>query len=152
MKEKWFDDFVVGEVFRSPSYTVTESELVDFAFKFDPQYFHISKPDAEASPFGGLIASGWHICALAFRLFMDNRPYRDASLGAPGVDKLQWLAPVRPGDTLRVIVTVSQTRRSTSKPDRGIVNLDWSMLNQNDVQVMSMTGPVFLLRKPGDVR
>ena len=148
MQEKWFDDFVAGDVFTSPPYTITEAEMLAFARQYDPQYLHTSKPAAENGPYGGLIASGWHTCALAFGMFMATKPYGLASLGAPGVDKLEWLRPVRPGDRLQTIVSVIKTKLSRSKPDRGLVHLNWRVENQRREPVLSMTGPVMLLRSP----
>ena len=147
MEEKWFEDYAAGDVIRSLAFTLSEAELIDFARTYDPQYLHISKSAAAAGPFGGLIASGWQTCALAFRLFMETRPYGAASLGAPGVDEIKWLQPLRPGDTVRTIVTVRETRPSRSKPDRGLVMLDWEMRKQDDSLIMTMRGPVMLKKR-----
>ena len=95
--------------------------------------------------FGGLIASGWHTAGLMMRLFVDHYLSAVASLGSPGVDELRWIEPVRPGDTLSLRVTVEETRRSRSKPDRGVLISFIEVINQNDSVVMSMRAVNMLL-------
>ena len=149
MDDGWFEDFEVGRVFRSPGKTLTEAEIVGWAFQYDPQPFHMDREAAERSIYGGLIASGWQTGSLAFRLFMETKPFAPgASLGSPGLDRLEWLRPVRPGDTLRVVVRVADRRESKSKPDRGIVHLDFEMLNQRGEAVLAMRSTGFVRRRP----
>jgi acyl dehydratase len=136
----FLEDFKAGDEFRSPGMTVTESHIIDFARQFDPQPFHVDVPAATAGVFGGLIASGFHTAALTFRLFWQTGVLGEESLGSPGIDELRWLKPVRPGDTLRVVAKVIEVRRSTSKPDRGIVKMTYTTLNQRDEAVMSLLG------------
>ena len=148
MHNGWFEDFAVGRVFHTPGKTLSEAEILEWAFAYDPQPFHMDKVAAERSVFGGLIASGWQLGTIAFRLFTALRPFApEASLGSPGVDEIRWLAPVRPGDTVRVVVTVVDRRMSKSNPDRGIVRMEWEMLNQHEEVVLSMHGPIFV--RPG---
>ena len=149
MDDGWFEDFAVGRVFRTPGKTLSESEILQWAFAYDPQPFHMDRVAAERSVYGGLIASGWQLGTLAFRLFTALRPFApDASLGSPGVDEIRWRAPVRPGDTVRVVVTVVDRRRSGSDPGRGIVQMEWEMLNQREEVVLTMRGPVLVRPRP----
>ena len=90
------------------------------------------------APFGGLIASGWHTAAMMMRLIVDNFLPKSASLGSPGIDELRWLRPVRPGDVLRVRLSVLEATRSRSKPDRGVVRTLCEVLNQDRAVVMSL--------------
>ncbi|MFH0960448.1 MAG: MaoC family dehydratase, partial [Pseudomonadota bacterium] len=120
--DRYFEDYVAGTVHNFGSITVEESEIVDFARRFDPQPFHTDPQLAKDSIYGGLIASGWHSASLMMRLFVQHYLSHVASLGSPGVDELRWLKPVRPGDVLSLRITVSEVIRSRSKPDRGIVN------------------------------
>jgi acyl dehydratase len=147
MAGRWYEDFEVGEEIRSPSKTMTEAEIVQFAFLYDPQPFHIDKPTAEASIYGGLIASGWHLTAVAFRLLMQAGVLGEASLGSPGIDELRWLQPVRPGDTITTVVEIAEKRLSRSKPDRGIVIMDYRIVNQDDEAVMTMRGIQLIRRR-----
>jgi acyl dehydratase len=145
----YFEDFTAGREFRTDGATVTEAQILEFALAFDPQPFHLDVEAAKQSIFGGLIASGFHTMALTFRLFAQTRALAACSLGSPGVDELRWLRPVRPGDTLRAVVRVVEQRPSTSKPDRGIVRLHWTTLNQSGEPVLTMTSMQLVRRRPG---
>ena len=96
---KYFEDFLVGDVIDLGSVEVTEAAIIEFAREFDPQPFHIDPEAALETPFGGLIASGWHTCALFMRLMCDGMLNDSSSQGSSGMEELRWLKPVRPGDT-----------------------------------------------------
>ena len=145
----YFEDFTPGREFRTDGATITEAQILDFALAFDPQPFHLDVEAAKQSIFGGLIASGFHTMALTFRLFAQTRALAACSMGSPGADELRWLRPVRPGDTLRAVVRVVEQRPSTSKPDRGIVRLQWTTLNQAGDPVLTMTSMQIVRRRPG---
>jgi acyl dehydratase len=147
-KRFYFEDFGVGDRRQIGHRTVGEDEILRFAREFDPQPFHVD-PDAGArSIYGGLIASGWHTCAMVMRMICDSYMLDAASLGSPGIDELRWLKPVRPGDTLTGFVTILEARASSSKPDRGVVLTLWEVFNQHDEQVLSMKGNVMFQRRP----
>lgn len=142
--DRYFEDYVPGSVHIFGHVVVEESEIIDFAKRFDPQPFHMNPELAGLSMYRGLIASGWHSAGLMMRLFVEHYLSHVASLGSPGVDELRWLKPVRPGDTLSLRITVSDTKRSRSKPDRGIINSYVETLNQNGEVVMTMKALNFL--------
>ena len=148
MSALYFEDFTVGRRFESPSLAITEAEIVEFARRYDPQPFHLDAETAARTPYGGLIASGLHTLTLTFKLFLDTGALGAASLGSPGLDEIRWLLPVRPGDTLRVVVEVAAARPSSSKPDRGIATLRYEMRNQHGQTVLTMTGHQLLRRRP----
>jgi len=131
VSERWFGDYVPGTTSEFGPVRVDEAEVVDFARRFDPQPFHVDAEAAAASPFGGLIASGWHTCALMMRLLADEYLSPVSSLGSPGVDALRWLRPVRPGDELTLRTTVEDTRPSRSRPDRGVLTTRIEMVDQD---------------------
>lgn len=135
-----WEDFVVGSVFECDGMTVGRDEIVDFARRFDPQPFHLDDAAAEATHFGGLIASGWHTASLAMRMICDTYLHRAASQGSPGIDRLRWTAPVRPGDTLRLRMTVLGSRPMRSKPGIGLVESRWEVFNQRGERVLDMSG------------
>jgi len=116
---------------------VTAEEIVEFARRYDPQTMHVDAVAAGTGRFGGLIASGWHTASMTMRLFVEHYLSKVATLPSPGIDQLRWTRPVRPGDTLRMRVTVVETRRSTSKPDRGMVRSLVEVVNQKGEVVMS---------------
>lgn len=136
-----WEDFPVGRVRElGPTPPVTAEEIVDFARKFDPQSFHVDEGAARRSSFGGLVASGWHTAGMAMRLYVDAVLHRAASLGSPGIEKLRWVKPVRPGDVLRLRVEVLEARPSESKPYLGLVRSLWQMTNQASEVVLEMEG------------
>jgi len=136
--DRHFEDYVPGTVVEVGPIAVTEAEVIDFGRRFDPQPFHVDLARAAQSPFGGLIASGWHTGSLMMRLLVDHFLPRTAGLGSPGLDELRWLAPVRPGDALSLRITVLEANRSRSKPDRGMVRSLIEVLNQRRELVMTV--------------
>ncbi len=149
MTPRYFDDFRVGERFVSGSATLTESDIVGFAQEFDPQPFHVDTKAAEESPYGGLIASGFQTLSLGFRLFIDTGTIAACSMGSPGMEQVRWLLPVRPGDTLRTEARVAEVRPSGSKPDRGVLLMDYEMKNQRGEAVLTARA-IHLLRRKGE--
>ena len=143
--ERWFEDFVAGAVYEFGHAEVTETDIIDFARRFDPQPMHIDPEVAARGHFGGLIASGWHTAGLMMRLFVEHFLPANASLASPGIDELRWTRPVRPGDVLHLRVTVLEVTRSRSKPDRGMLRTLIEVLNQNGEVIMSLK-PMNLLR------
>ena len=144
----YWEDFVVGETLPIGSHTFTEAEIVEFARQFDPQPFHTDPEAARASAFGGLIASGWHTCAVCMRLNCESYINRAVSLGSPGLDNIRWHRPVRPGDTITYQRTVLEARTSRSRPDMGLVRSRTEALNQAGELVMSMEGWGMFGRRP----
>ena len=145
INDRYFEDYVVGVVHEFGSIEVTEAEIIDFAKRYDPQPFHIDPAAAQNSIFGGVIASGWHTASMMMRLLVDRYISTVASLGSPGIDELRWIKPVRPGDALSVRVTVIESKRSRSKPDRGIFQSFIEVLNQEKEVVMSLKAISFML-------
>ena len=145
---RYFDDYLPGATYDCGSVSVSEDEIVSFARQFDPQPFHVDPGAAARGPFGGLIASGWHTAALVMRQLVDHYLPEEASLGSPGLDEMRWPDPVRPGDTLRVRASVVETRRSLSKPDRGIMKTAIEAVNQDGRTVMRATAINFLRVRP----
>ena len=136
MDTRYLDDLKPGDRFVSGGLTLTEAEIIDFAFRYDPQPFHLDANAAADSPYGGLIASGFQSIAVCFRLFIQSGIFAESSIGSPGLDELRWLAPVRPGDTLKSVVEVLDVRPSQSKPDRGIARLLYKAENQRGETVL----------------
>jgi acyl dehydratase len=146
--EKWFEDYVVGTTAEHGSVRVEEAELVDFGRRFDPQPFHTDREAAAHGPYGGLIASGWHTCALMMRLFAQEYLSPVSSLGSPGVDELRWIRPARPGDELALHTTVEEARLSRSKPDRGLVRTRVELVNADRDVVLTMTAMNLVRTRP----
>jgi len=146
---RYLEDLVVGETATYGDYTVTADEIVAFARQFDPQPMHTDPEAAAASPFGGLIASGWHTTCLAMRLAVLEGYLTDLVVVAGvGVEALRWTAPVRPGDTLRVREEILSTRPSRDDPTTGVLHVGIEVLNGDDVSVMSMEWIDVVARRP----
>ena len=136
--DRWFEDYVAGRSYEFGPIEVREDEVIDFALKFDPQTMHVDPVAAKGGAFGGLIASGWHTAGMMMRLAVDHYLSSVASIASPGVDELRWKAPVRPGDSLRLRVSVLETRPSATKPDRGLVVSLLEGVNQRGETVCSL--------------
>lgn len=138
---RWYwEDFAVGQVREFGGATLTRESIVEFARAYDPQPFHLDEDAARASLFGGLCASGWQTCALTMRMMCDAYLNDSASLGSPGLDQIRWTAPVFPGDTLRVRMTVLAARPMASKPHVGLMQSRWEVFNQHGRPVLTMEG------------
>ncbi|MPZ22388.1 MAG: dehydratase [Dehalococcoidia bacterium] len=142
----FFEDFAVGQSFELGTHAVTKDEIIDFAKKWDPQPFHLDDAAGEESPFGGLIASGWHTVSALMSLCA-GLLNRSAGMGSPGVDEVRWWQPVRPGDALTGRTTVLEVKASQSKADRGTVLLLSELFNQDGKRVLSMKGAAFFARR-----
>jgi acyl dehydratase len=137
-EDRYFEDYIPGSVFEYGEIRVEESEILEFARRFDPQDMHVDPEKAARGRFGGLVASGWHTAAMMMRLLAGKFLPKNASLASPGIDELRWLRPVRPGDVLRIRVSVLEATRSRSKPDRGVVRALVEVLNQHGEVAMSL--------------
>ncbi len=147
MKPRHFEDFRVGDTLTTGGITLTEANIVDYGLRYDPQPIHIDKVAAEAGFYRGLIASGWQVGSLAFRMVWQSGFLYGGSIGSPGVDELRWLKPVRPGDTISVELEVTGTRLS-SKGDRGYVNVAFTIKNQKAETVMTMKSVQLIATRP----
>jgi acyl dehydratase len=143
----YWEDFPVGLVREFGGMTLTKEEIVRFAKQYDPQPFHVDEEAARHTVFGGLVASGWQTCSVAMRMMCDAYLLESASAGSPGIESIRWTVPVRPGDTLRLRLTVLEARVLKSKPHIGLVRNKWEMFNQQNEQVMHMEGYGMFLRR-----
>ena len=151
MTRYYWEDFKVGDSAPIGERVVDKEEVIAFGKAFDPQPFHIDEEAANESMFGGLIASGWHTVGMVMRMTVDAYLRDSASLGSPGVDSVRWLKPVRPGDTIRAMRKVLETRASRSRPTMGVVKTLWEVFNQHGELVMTMEGyGMFERRVPGE--
>ena len=133
-----FAEFHAGQVLTAGPYVVTEEEVLGFARSYDPQWFHTDPAAAQEGRFGGLIASGWHTCAIAMRLVADKALHGSESFASPGIEYIRWPHPVRPGDQLLLTATVQEVRRSASKPGLGILRWRWELVNQDGAAVLDL--------------
>jgi len=139
----YFEDYQPGDISKFGAYQVTESEIIEFASKYDPQYFHLDNEAAKDSLFGGLCTSGWHTAAMFMRMLIDNLPEEHGSLGSPGISNLKWLKPVYPGYILSVKSCVTRCRLSESKRGVGLICVNYEIVNQFDITVMTLESNAF---------
>jgi acyl dehydratase len=147
MPKFYFEDFVPGAVMTHGPRVITRQEIIAFASEFDPQPMHLDEQAAKKTMLGGLSASGWHTCAIMMRLIFDGVLVDAASMGAPGIDELKWLKPVRPGDALSVRLTVLGKREPKSRPDMGFVQCRAELLNQRGEVVLESTYPAMFAKR-----
>lgn len=143
----YFEDMVVGLRYETGTRTLTEDEIMAFARQWDPQPFHIDAEAAKASPYGRIIASGFHTLLVAFNLTLAASDWSASSMGSPGMENILWKVPVYPGDTLRVRAEVVSAQSSRSRPERGFVEVQNEILNQDDVVVASYRATHILKRR-----
>jgi len=144
----YFEDFPPGEVVEYGDMEVSAVRIRAFAEQFDPQPFHLDESLARETMAGGLIASGWHSAAMLMRMSCDHFLTRSAAQGSPGIDELNWLRPVRPGDRLRVRRTTVNARPSASRPALGIVDFSFELVNQKGEVTMTQKNVILFKRRP----
>lgn len=150
MPRYYFEDFSTDWTAEYGPRRVTREEMIGFAAQYDPQPMHLDEEAARHTMLGGLAASGWHSCCIMMKMIADGLLLDTASMGAPGIEEVKWLKPVRPGDSLTVRGKVLWTRGSQSKPDRGFVNFHWEVSNDRGERVMTLVCPQMILRRhPG---
>jgi acyl dehydratase len=144
----YLEDLSVGQTFHSDSVTVNLERIKAFAADFDPQPFHLDESAAGSSLFGCLVASGWHTAALSMRLMVKSDFKVAGGLIGVGVEAIRWPRPVYPGDVLRVESEIVDVRPSQSNPDRGIVRIRNTTVNQDNQPVMIQTASLVVPRRP----
>jgi acyl dehydratase len=152
MNERYLEDFVVGQTFRSGRLPIDKDRIKTFAAEFDPQPFHLDELAARDTIFGGLAASGWHTAAITMRLLVESDLRPAGGIVGAGFDEFRWLRPVRPGDQLRIEAEVLEVRPSRSRPHQGLIKVRTTTLNQNDESVQVIVGNLVVPRRSGENR
>jgi acyl dehydratase len=134
---RYLDDFSIGERFKADSFTLDEPKILEFAQKYDPQIFHTDIEAAKDGPYGGLISSGFQTLNLCFCKMVQSGVFNTVSMGGPGIDEIRFLLPVRPGDTIQTEAEILSIKLSNSKPDRGVMRIQYRGFNQNSEEVIS---------------
>ena len=148
---KYYEDYEKGETKQLGSFSLTEEEIVEFAEKYDPLWLHVDEERIEKeSPFGGLIASGWHSLMSCHRLLVEGDDEEIAALGSPGVEEVSWRLPVYPGDEITVTSTVVKKRPSDKVPNRGLVKVEVVGENEGGDEVLSYISMMYFERRDAD--
>lgn len=138
------DDLAPGQVMQLGCHTVSETEIVDFATQWDPQFFHVDPTRAAAqSKFGGLIASGLHTLSVYQRLWVGSRTQAWCVIAGATMSGVAFLRPVRPGDVLTGRTVVANVRLEPAN-QRGLVEFAGMLTNQHDKRVLDLSVSVYL--------
>ncbi|WP_059103111.1 MaoC/PaaZ C-terminal domain-containing protein [Shouchella shacheensis] len=137
-----FEEFSIGDHYVTETVTVTKEEIIEFAEKYDPQYFHIDEEAAKESPYGSLIASGFHSLAVVWAEWVRKDILGSDCLGGVGAE-IQWKAPVRPNDQLTGEFTVVD-KKQASNGKRGLLTIDVVIKNQNEQKILTSNTDVFV--------
>ena len=144
MPRLYWEDFRPGQVTDCGSRLITREEIVAFAAEYDPQPMHLDEQAARDSLLGGLVASGWHGCCILMRMLTDNFLVDASFMGAPGVEEVRWLAPLRPGEQVKARATVLETRASRSRSGMGFVKFRFELVDASEKPVMTLiVSPMF---------
>ena len=133
-----WEDFSPGQIVDCGSRRVSREEIVGFAAEYDPQPTHLDEHAARATLPGGLVASGWHICCMLMRMPSDSLLAEASFMGAPGVEEVKWLAPVRPGERIKARGIVLETRPSRSRPELGFVKFRFELVDASDQPLLTV--------------
>lgn len=142
-----FEDFEPGHFGTFGPRHVTREEIIAFAAEYDPQPMHLDEDAARQSLLKGLAASGWHLCSLMMRMLCDGLLLRSSSLGAPGIEELNWLAPLRPGDDITLDLHVLDKRVSQNRPQLGIVTMRVEIRNASGQKLLEAKWPAMFARR-----
>ncbi|OKP82203.1 hypothetical protein A3844_22055 [Paenibacillus helianthi] len=128
-----FNEFFVGQVFRTKSIRMTKESITRFAAEFDPQYMHLDEEKAKQGRFNGIIASGIQTMAVSFKLWVETGSYGDDVIAGTAMNNLKFTKPVYPEDELYTLVEVTEVKEK--KNDTGSVTVLLSTFNHNDEKV-----------------
>ena len=138
LSKRSFEDFHPGMEMSFGPRLVTRDEIVAFAAEFDPQPMHMDEDAGRRSMLRGLAGSGWHTCCLLMRMVFDGLLVQSSAMGSPGVDEINWRAPLRPDSSITVRMRVMETRASRSRPGVGLVKFHFDVVDQTGTQIMTM--------------
>lgn len=142
-----WEDFTPGRVFEHGPRRLPRDEMIGFAAEFDPQPMHIDEAVARQGMLGGLAASGWYVCCIMMRMCVDAFVGQSSSMGAPGVEEVRWLLPIRPDDEVSLRATVLEARGSKSRADMGLVRFQFELFNANNERAMTLITSLMLGRR-----
>jgi acyl dehydratase len=144
---RYYEDLEIGETRESGTHTLSTAEVLEFARRYDPQYFHADEEAARGSVFGTLVASGIHTMAIWRQL--DHQIAHDiAWICGIAWDEVRWPRAMRPGDTLRARARCLSKRESQSDPRRGVVVFHYELLNADDVLIWEAKSTNLIERRP----
>ena len=146
MDKIYLNDLTIGTTWTSREHTLTEADIIEFAQQYDPQPFHTDPERAKDSFFGTLVSSGWQTACLTMRLMVETIPIATGLIGASG--SVKWGRPTYPNDRIHVVAKVVDIKRSTSKPNQGIVTVQIHTINQDGEFAQQFTCNMLAFDRP----
>lgn len=144
----YWEDIETGRVLETGSVTLNAADIRVFAAKFDPQPYHLDREAADASLFGGLCASGWHVSALMMKLVSDTLEVEKMPLvGSGEVSWIEWYRPAFDGDCLTAHMTILTKSRPEDETDHGLIECEITVHNQNEKKVMALSTDLMIATK-----
>jgi acyl dehydratase len=143
----YWEDFSPGRAFEHGPRRLPRDEMIAFAAEFDPQPMHLDEVAARETMLGGIAASGWYLCCILMQMCAESFVLNSSSMGAPGVDEVKWLKPVRPDEALHLRATVLETRVSKTRPDMGFVRFEFELFNAAKEKVLEATTSLMMGRR-----
>lgn len=143
----YFEDLTIGQTFKAGPTVVTESEVIAFASKYDPQPFHTDAAKAKDTFFGELVASGWHTAAMTMRMILEASPPMKGGMVGRTIEKMNWPRPVRPGDELSLTIEILELFPASKLPTHGMMRTKNTVTNQHGKTAMDMDVVIFVPRK-----
>jgi acyl dehydratase len=133
-----FAEFHVGQVLTFGPRSLEREEIIAFASRWDPQWFHVDPVAAKCGRFQGLIASGWQTCSLAMRMICEAALHGSEAFASPGLSYVKWPHPVRCDEPLRLHADVLEVRISRRQPQLGIVRWRWRLLHADGREALDL--------------
>ena len=147
----YWEDIETGRVLETGLLSIDALGIRGFAQKYDPQPYHLDRDAAEASLFGGLCASGWHVSAMMMKLISEELINKNIALvGSKKVPWLEWYRPVFEGDTISARATITDKTPSEDAADYGLIGFDIDVHNQDEKKVMALSAYLMVQRQGGN--
>ena len=150
---KWFEELVPGTVVtHALRRTVTEMDNTLFsALTMNPQPLHLDAEFSAKTEFGERVVNSLFTLGLVVGISVPELTF-GTTVANLGFQEVEFPAPVRHGDTIRVESTVVAARASRSRPNAGIVTFEHRGYDQRDVLVARCVRDALMLRRPGGER
>ena len=147
MKDIYYEDYIIGNIYKTSAAFVDETAIKAFAEKYDPQPHHLDDEAGRKTLVGGLVASGWQTAALTMKLLVESDFTPDCGFIGAGFDELSWPSPLRPNDKIYATAEVLSARISKSRPSHGILKVRIHTYNQKNELVQKQVVNLFVPRK-----
>jgi len=128
-----FNEYVLGETYKTGSIQLSKKDIIDFAKIYDPQYMHIDEAKAKEGRFGSLIASGMQTMSTSFKLWVELGIYGEEVVAGTGMNNIKFIKPVFPDDEIQVLSEVIGL--APKRSSGGIVTVLLTTFNQNNEKV-----------------